>query len=105
MVKILNGKYPIIDYVAIAIGSALMAIGINILVDAQVVQGGVSGLAMAIHYLSGNTLPIGLIIVNLKCSIILWGFKDSQSFQLRTFLWFYIKLNLYNLRGHIPLNR
>lgn len=54
MVKSLLKKYPIIDYTAITIGSALMAAGIGIfLVDARVVPGGVSGLAMAMHYLSG----------------------------------------------------
>ena len=59
MTKLLSGKYPIIDYIAISIGSALMAVGIGVfLVDAQVVPGGVSGLSMDFHYLSGKHFPL-----------------------------------------------
>ena len=47
-------KYPVVDYVAIAIGAFIMALGIGIfLVDAKVVPGGVSGLAMAFHFIYG----------------------------------------------------
>lgn len=105
MVRILNGKYPIIDYVAIAIGSALMAIGIGVfLVDAQVVPGGVSGLAMAIHYLSGNTLPIGLMIWILNVPLYIWGLKElGKSFGLRTFYGFTLSSIFIDLfRGDIP---
>jgi uncharacterized membrane-anchored protein YitT (DUF2179 family) len=56
-------KYPVLDYFFITIGAAIMAIGIGIfLVDAKVVPGGVSGLSMAIHYLSNNTIPVGISI-------------------------------------------
>ena len=105
MVRILNGKYPIIDYVAIAIGSVLMAIGIGVfLVDAQVVPGGVSGLAMAIHYLSGNTLPIGLMIWILNVPLYIWGLKElGKSFGLRTFYGFTLSSIFIDLfRGDIP---
>lgn len=105
MVRILNGKYPIIDYLAIAIGSALMAIGIGVfLVDAQVVPGGVSGLAMAIHYLSGNTLPIGLMIWILNVPLYIWGLKElGKSFGLRTFYGFTLSSIFIDLfRGDIP---
>ena len=55
MTKLFYKRHWIIDYFAIVVGSAIMAIGIGVfLVDAKVVPGGVSGLAMAIHYLSGN---------------------------------------------------
>lgn len=105
MVRILNGKYPIIDYLAIAIGSALMAIGIGVfLVDAQVVPGGVSGLAMAIHYLSRNTLPIGLMIWILNVPLYIWGLKElGKSFGLRTFYGFTLSSIFIDLfRGDIP---
>ena len=105
MVRILNGKYPIIDYVAIAIGSALMAIGIGVfLVDAQVVPGGVSGLAMAIHYLSGNTLPIGLMIWILNVPLYIWGLKElGKSFGIRTFYGFTLSSFFIDFfRGDMP---
>ena len=56
MPKKFLSKHPVLDYIAIIFGSAIMAIGIGVfLVDARVVPGGVSGLAMAIYYLSGNS--------------------------------------------------
>ena len=49
------------DYIAIMIGAFTMAVGLAVfLVDAKVVPGGVSGLSMAVHYLSGNRVPVGL---------------------------------------------
>ena len=56
-------KQVVIDYAAITIGAALMSIGIGVyLVDARVVPGGVGGLSIAIHYLSNNTIPVGVMI-------------------------------------------
>jgi len=105
MTKLLNSKYPIVDYIAITIGSALMAIGISVfLVDAQVVPGGVSGLAMALHYLSGNTLPIGLMIWVLNVPLYLWGLKElGKSFGWRTFYGFTLSSFFIDFfRGEIP---
>ncbi|MDX9722595.1 MAG: YitT family protein, partial [Myxococcota bacterium] len=49
------------DYSMITVGALVMAAGIGVfLVDAQVVPGGVSGLSMAMHYLSGGLVPVGL---------------------------------------------
>ena len=105
MTKLLNGKYPIVDYIAIAIGAALMAIGIGVfLVDAQVVPGGASGLAMALHYLSGNTLPIGLMIWVINVPLYLWGLKElGKRFGWRTFYGFTLSSFFIDLfRGDIP---
>ena len=105
MTKLLTGKYPIIDYIAIAIGSAFMALGIGVfLVDAQVVPGGASGLAMAIHYLSGNTLPIGLMIWVINVPLYLWGLKElGKTFGWRTFYGFTLSSFFIDLfRGDIP---
>ena len=105
MTKLLNGKYPIVDYVAIAFGSAFMALGIGVfLVDAQVVPGGVSGLSMAFHYLSGNTLPIGLMIWVFNVPLYLWGLKElGKRFGWRTFYGFTLSSIFIDLfRGDIP---
>jgi len=51
MKKIKLNNQAIRDYFFIAIGAAIMAIGIGVfLVDARVVPGGVSGLSMAMYY-------------------------------------------------------
>lgn len=93
------------DYFFITIGSIIMALGISVfLVDARVVPGGVSGLSMAFHYLSGNTIPIGLMIWLFNIPLYLWGIKELGSrFGARTFYGFTINSFFIDLfRGDIP---
>ena len=81
-------KYPIVDYFAITVGSAIMAIGIGVfLIDAKVVPGGVSGLAMAVYYLTGNKIPVGLLVWLFNVPLFIWGLKElGRQFGLRTFV-------------------
>ena len=105
MPKDSSSRHPILDYAAIIIGSAIMAIGIGVfLVDARVVPGGVSGLAMAIYYLSGNKLPIGTLIWILNIPLYLWGLKElGKKFGLRTFVGFSVSSFFIDFfRGDIP---
>lgn len=105
MTKSFLKKYPVIDYLLITIGSAAMAIGIGIfLVDAKVVPGGVSGLAMAIHYLSNNTIPVGLMIWAFNLPLYLWGLKElGKQFGVRTFYGFTLSSIFIDFfRGDIP---
>jgi uncharacterized membrane-anchored protein YitT (DUF2179 family) len=83
-------KQVVIDYAAITIGAILMSIGIGVyLVDARVVPGGVSGLSMAIHYLSNNTIPVGAMIWILNLPLYIWGVKElGKTFGARTFYGF-----------------
>jgi uncharacterized membrane-anchored protein YitT (DUF2179 family) len=102
--KLLN-KYPIVDYFFITVGAALMSLGIGVfLVDARVVPGGVSGLAMAIHYLSDNNLPVGLMIWILNVPLYIWGVKElGKRFGVRTFYGFTLNAIFIDLfRGDIP---
>lgn len=105
MAKKLFKKYPIVDYFFISIGSAFMALGIGVfLVDARVVPGGVSGLAMAIYYLSNNTMPIGLMIWVFNIPLFIWGYKElGKRFGVRTFVGFTLSSFLIDFfRGDIP---
>lgn len=98
-------KYPIIDYFAITVGSAIMALGIGVfLVDAKVVPGGVSGLAMAMHYLTGNKISVGLLMWTLNIPLFLWGMKElGKEFGVRTFVGFSLNSFFIDLfRGDIP---
>jgi uncharacterized membrane-anchored protein YitT (DUF2179 family) len=98
-------KYPIIDYFFITIGAAIMAFGIGIfLVDAKVVPGGVSGLSMAIHYLSNNTIPVGISIWVLNIPLYLWGLKElGKQFGVRTFVGFTLNSFFIDFfRGDFP---
>lgn len=105
MPKTILKKYPVIDYIAIAFGAALMGIGIGVfLVDAKVVPGGVSGLAMAIHYLTGGSFPVGTTIWILNIPLFLWGMKElGKQFGLRTFIGFSLSSFFIDFfRGDVP---
>lgn len=99
-------RNPIIrDYFIITFGGILMALGIGVfLVDAQVVPGGVSGLSMALHYLSGKKLPVGLMIWLLNIPLYIWGVRELGSrFGARTFYGFSINSFFIDFfRGDIP---
>lgn len=102
-----NSRYQaIIDYFFITLGAILMAIGIGVfLVDAKVVPGGVSGLSMAIHYLSGNVLPVGVLIWVLNIPLYLWGIKElGKEFGIKTFYGFTSSAFFIDFfRGETPL--
>lgn len=105
MPKRLLKKYPVIDYFFITVGAAMMAMGIGVfLVDARVVPGGVSGLAMAIHYVSNNTIPVGMLIWVMNIPLFLWGLKElGKKFGLRTFVGFTLSSFFIDFfRGDMP---
>lgn len=98
-------RYPIVDYAAITVGSIMMSLGIGIfLVDAKVVPGGVSGLAMAIYYISNNTIPVGMTIWILNIPLFIWGIKElGKKFGVRTFFGFTLSSFFIDFfRGDIP---
>lgn len=93
------------DYFFIAFGAAIMAIGIGVfLVDAKVVPGGVSGLSMALYYLTGGALPIGVTIWLLNIPLFIWGVKElGPQFGARTFYGFTLNSFFIDLfRGEVP---
>jgi len=105
MARKINVKHPVMEYFAIAFGAALMAIGVGIfLVDAKVVPGGVSGLAMSFHYLSGNKIPVGILMWILNIPLFIWGLKElGKSFGIRTFVGFSFNAFFIDFfRGDIP---
>ncbi len=95
----------LIDYLFITLGGILMALGIGVfLVDARVVPGGVSGLSMAFHYLSGGKLPVGVLIWLFNIPLYLWGIKElGKRFGARTFYGFTISSLFIDIfRGEFP---
>ena len=90
MERIIKKKQIIFEYFMLLFGSVIMALGIGVfLVDAKVVPGGVSGLSMAIHYFSGGTLPVGILMWVLNVPLFFWGIKElGKTFGLRTFFSF-----------------
>jgi uncharacterized membrane-anchored protein YitT (DUF2179 family) len=73
------------DYIAIMIGAFIMAVGLAVfLVDAKVVPGGVSGLSMAVHYLSGSRVPVGLTMWLFNIPLYIWDSWLGKRFGVRT---------------------
>jgi uncharacterized membrane-anchored protein YitT (DUF2179 family) len=94
------------DYTGITVGSALMGLGIGVfLVDARVVPGGVSGLAMAFHYMSDGKLPVGIMMWLMNVPLFLWGIKElGKEFGVRTFVGFTLSsLWVDFFRGDLPI--
>ncbi|MEI7812379.1 MAG: YitT family protein [Ignavibacteria bacterium] len=105
MALISFNKYVIRDYFFIAAGAAVIALGIGIfLIDAQVVPGGVSGLAMAVYYLSDYKIPVGLMMWLFNIPLYIWGVKElGRSFGARTFFGFSCTSLFIDLfRGDMP---
>jgi uncharacterized membrane-anchored protein YitT (DUF2179 family) len=93
------------DYLLIALGAAIMAIGIGVfLVDAKVVPGGASGLAMSIHYLSHGSVPVGVAVWIINVPLFIWGYMVlGKTFGLRTFFGFSLcSFFIDFFRGDIP---
>ncbi len=93
------------EYIAITIGAIIMSLGIGVfLVDAKVVPGGISGIAMAIYYLTDGSVPVGLSAWILNVPLYIWGVKEfGKRFGIRTFYGFSINAIFIDFfRGDIP---
>ncbi|MFA5510945.1 MAG: YitT family protein [Candidatus Kapaibacterium sp.] len=98
-------KLPVTDYLFIVLGAAIMALGIGVfLVDAKVVPGGASGLAMSIYYVSGGKIPVGMVIWAINVPLFVWGYKElGKTFGARTFVGFtFVSFFIDFFRGDIP---
>jgi uncharacterized membrane-anchored protein YitT (DUF2179 family) len=93
------------EYLAITIGAIIMSLGIGVfLVDAKVVPGGVSGIGMAIYYLTEGAIPVGLSVWMLNIPLYIWGVKVlGKRFGYRTFYGFSVNAFFIDFfRGDIP---
>ena len=96
---------PFVDYIAIAFGAAILSLGIGVfLIDAKVVPGGASGLAMAIHYLTGDKIPVGMLVWIINIPLYIWGIKElGKRFGVRTFFGFTLNAFFIDFfRGDFP---
>ncbi|MDA3861198.1 MAG: YitT family protein [Melioribacteraceae bacterium] len=104
MKKYLN-RTEVKEYAAITIGAIIMSLGIGVfLVDAKVVPGGISGIGMAIYYLTDGLVPVGLSAWILNIPLYFWGVKEfGKRFGIRTFYGFSVNAIFIDFfRGDIP---
>ena len=102
----LNEKGIWRDYFFILLGSAIMGLGIGVfLVDAKVVPGGVSGLSMTVHYISGGTIPVGILMWVFNIPLFIWGVRElGKQFGARTFIGFTTSSFFVDFfRGEFPI--
>jgi len=100
-----KNKHQIRDYIAITLGAFIMSFGIGVfLIDAKVVPGGVSGLAMTVHYITDYRVPVGLMMWVFNLPLFIWGLRELGSrFGVRTFIGFTLNSFFIDLlRGNIP---
>lgn len=93
------------EYAAITVGAIIMSLGIGVfLVDAKVVPGGISGIAMAIYYLTDGAISVGISVWILNVPLYIWGVKEfGKRFGIRTFYGFSINAIFIDFfRGDIP---
>ena len=93
------------DYLMITIGAFIMSIGIGVfLIDAHVVPGGVSGLSMAIYYLTDEAIPVGFLMWIFNIPLFIWGIREiGGQFGWRTFYGFTLNSFFIDfLRGDFP---
>ena len=76
-----SGPWRILaDYAQIIIGSVLVGLGVNLFfVPNQVVSGGVTGIAILIHYAFDT--PVGLVTLLLNLPLLLIGWKWAGGFR------------------------
>ena len=94
------------DFLFIVIGAAVMGFGIGVfLVDAKVVPGGVSGLSMTLHYLSGGKIPVGVMMWVMNIPLFMWGVRElGRQFGVRTFVGFTTSSFFVDFfRGEFPI--
>jgi len=81
-----NGPWRIVaDYLQIVLGSLLVGVGVNLFfVPNQVVSGGVTGIAILMHYAFGT--PVGLVnlLLNIPLLVIGWRWAGGLRFLVRT---------------------
>ncbi|MCI0519748.1 MAG: YitT family protein [Chloroflexi bacterium] len=73
------------DYALIALGALIQALVLRLfLAPAQLVSGGVSGLAQIVNYYSGWPIGLMTLLGNLPLFLIGWKFLGGVRFALRT---------------------
>lgn len=93
------------DYLGITLGCFLLGAGISIFtIDARIIPGGVTGIAIALNFLANGSISVGVAIWLMNLPLYLWGLKVlGKEFGLRTFYGFSISSFFIDLlRGDIP---
>jgi uncharacterized membrane-anchored protein YitT (DUF2179 family) len=83
-------RTSILEYIAITFGAFLIAVSLSLfLVDAKVFPGSTAGLAMTLHYLFDEKIPVGALMWLINIPLGFWGMKELGSkYGIRSFYGF-----------------
>jgi uncharacterized membrane-anchored protein YitT (DUF2179 family) len=81
-----SGPWRVVaDYVQIVVGAILVGVGVNLFfVPNQVVSGGVTGVAILLHYAFGTPVGLVTLLLNLPLLVIGWRWAGGVRFLVRT---------------------
>ena len=79
-------KLRLKPFVLIFFGCAIMTVGMNLfLIPYKLAPGGVSGLATVLYYVSGNRLPVGVLMLAMNVPLFILGWRTKgRGFMLRS---------------------
>lgn len=82
----ISGPWRVVaDYSQIILGSVLVGIGVNLFfIPNQVVSGGVTGIAILIHYAIDTPVGLVTLLLNLPLLMIGWKWAGGLRFLVRT---------------------
>lgn len=82
----ISGPWRVVaDYSQIIIGSFLVGLGVNLFfIPNQVVSGGVTGIAILIHYAFGTPVGFVNLLLNIPLLVIGWRWAGGMRFLIRT---------------------
>jgi len=93
------------EYAMIALGGMLMGFSIAVfLIDTRVVPGGISAIAMTLHYASNESIPVGFALWVMNIPLFLWGVRElGLTFAYRTVVGFTLSAFSIDLfHGDVP---
>ncbi|MGV3465315.1 MAG: YitT family protein [Heyndrickxia sp.] len=80
--KTVKGEISILKIAAVFIGSLLLSIGINgFLVPHRLLDGGVTGLALILHYYYGFPTGFVMILLSIPLFIYVWTFERISFYE------------------------
>jgi uncharacterized membrane-anchored protein YitT (DUF2179 family) len=86
-------KNVVLSYLGVTIGSIIFAFGLNYFIIANgLAEGGITGLAIIVHYVTGWSVGLMLLLANIPLLLLGWK-KWGSSFFFKT-LWSVIVVSL-----------
>src|SRR5512143_1870930 len=100
----MKSRWPTIrDYILIALGAAIQALGLRLfMIPANLASGGVSGISQLINHFTGWPIGVMVLLGNLPLFALGWRFLGGRRFALRTALAVALYSGMTDLLPRLP---